>query len=356
MRVMIAGGGTGGHVYPGIALAREFQRQAAGTEILFVGTEKGLEARLLPREGFRLSTIRIRGLVGKGWVGGLLALLRLPIACWDAARLLSRFKPDLVIGSGGYASGPVILMAWLKRRKRVILETNLMPGLTNRFLAPLADLVVLAWEGSKAYLSGRQIRLLGSPIRRELLKAPPVSSPKKTIVLLGGSQGAHALNIAMLEAVDHFGFFKDEIEIIHQTGLEDYERVREAYGQKGIRARVEPFIQDMATVYQQATVLISRAGATTLAEITACGKPSILIPFPHAAGGHQELNARALEAAEAALVIRQEDLSGPFLAQLILDLLMDTERLERMSKASRQLGRRDAAEKIVEACLELVRR
>lgn len=357
MRVMIAGGGTGGHVYPGIALAREFQRQAAGTEILFVGTEKGLEARVLPREGFQLGTIRVRGLVGKGWVGGLLALLRLPIACWDAARLISRFKPDLVIGSGGYASGPVILMAWLMRRKRVILETNLIPGLTNRFLAPLADLVVLAWEGSKTYISGRQIRVFGSPIRRELVTAGSASpsNAKKTIVLLGGSQGAHALNIAMLGAVDHFGFFKDEIEIIHQTGSEDCETVREAYAQKGVQARVEPFIRDMGAVYQRATVLISRAGATTVAEITACGKPSILIPFPHAAGGHQELNARALEAAGAALVIRQEDLSGPFLAQLILDLLMDPERLERMSKASRQLGRPDAAEKIVEACLELAK-
>jgi len=358
MRVMIAGGGTGGHIYPGIALAREFQRQATGTEILFVGTEKGLEARLLPREGFQLGTIRVRGLIGKGWVRGFFALLQLPVACWDAARLLSRFKPDLVIGSGGYASGPVILMAWLMRRKRVILETNLMPGLTNRLLVPLADLVVLAWQGSKAYLSGRQSRLFGSPIRRELItagSAAPPSKAKKAIVVLGGSQGAHALNIAMLEAVDHFGFFKDEIEIIHQTGQEDYETVRTAYTQRGIQARVEPFIQDMGAVYQQATVLISRAGATTVAEITACGKPAILIPFPYAAGGHQELNARALEEVGAALVIRQEDLSGPFLAQLVLDLLMDLERLERMSKASRQLGRPDAAEKIVEACLELVK-
>jgi UDP-N-acetylglucosamine--N-acetylmuramyl-(pentapeptide) pyrophosphoryl-undecaprenol N-acetylglucosamine transferase len=355
MRVMIAGGGTGGHVYPGIALAREFQRQASGTEILFVGTEKGLEARLLPREGFRLDTIRVRGLVGKGWMGGLLALLRLPLAFWDAARLLLSFGPDLVIGSGGYASGPVILTAWVMRKRIVILETNLAPGLTNRFLAPLADLVALAWEGSKTYLDGRKIRLFGCPIRRELITAASPLSPssRKTIVLLGGSQGAHALNGAMLVAVDHFGFFKDEIEIIHQTGREDFEGVREAYAKRGVRARVEPFIQDMKEVYQQATLLISRAGATTLAEITACGKPAILIPFPYAAGGHQEQNARALETAGAALVIRQDDLSGPFLAQLILDLLMDPIRLERMSKASRQLGRPDAAEKIVETCLEL---
>jgi UDP-N-acetylglucosamine--N-acetylmuramyl-(pentapeptide) pyrophosphoryl-undecaprenol N-acetylglucosamine transferase len=357
MRVMIAGGGTGGHVYPGIALAREFQRQTIGTEILFVGTEKGLEARVLPREGFQLGTIRVRGLIGKGWARGLSTLLRIPISCWDAARMISRFKPDLIIGSGGYASGPVILMAWLMRKKRVILEINLMPGFTNRFLSPLSDLVVVAWEGSKAYLSGKRIRLLGSPVRRELIAAgsgPPSNTTKKTVVLLGGSQGAHALNIAMLEAIDHFGFFTDEIEIIHQTGREDYDSVREAYAKKGIRARVELFIEDMGAVYRQATVLISRAGATTVAEITACGKPSILIPFPHAAGGHQELNARALEAEGAALMVLQEDLSGPLLAQLIIDLLRDTEKLERMSQASRRIGRPDAAEKIVEACLELV--
>jgi len=357
MRVMLAGGGTGGHVYPGIALAREFQRQASATEILFVGTEKGLESRLLPREGFRLGTVRVRGLIGKGWASGILTLLRLPVACWDAARLLLSFKPDLIVGSGGYASGPVILMAWMMRRKIVLLETNLVPGLTNRCLAPLADLIALAWEGSKVHLSGKAIRLFGCPIRRELIaEGLSSSSPSgKTLLLLGGSQGAHAMNSAMLEAVDHFGLFKDEIKIIHQTGPRDYESVREAYTKKGVQARVEPFIEDMRTVYQQATLVISRAGATTLAEITACGKPAILIPFPHAAGGHQEQNARALEAVEAVLVIRQDDLSGPFLAQLILDLLMDPVRLERMGKASRQLGRPDAAEKIVDACLELVR-
>jgi UDP-N-acetylglucosamine--N-acetylmuramyl-(pentapeptide) pyrophosphoryl-undecaprenol N-acetylglucosamine transferase len=360
MRVMIAGGGTGGHVYPGIALAREFQRQTAGTEILFVGTDRGLEARVIPREGFQLSTIRVRGLIGKGWLRGLSTLLRIPVSCWDAARIISRFKPDLIIGSGGYASGPVILMAWLMRKKRVILEINLVPGFTNRFLAPLADLVVVAWEGSKAYLSGKRIRLLGSPVRRELIAAgsasPSNTNTKKTIVLLGGSQGAHALNIAMLEAVDHFGFFTDEIEIIHQTGREDFDFVREAYAKKGIRARVEPFIEDMGAVYRQATVLISRAGATTVAEITACGKPSILVPFPHAAGGHQELNARALGAEGAALVVLQENLSGPILARMIIELLRDTERFDRMSGASRRLGRPDAAEKIVEACLELERK
>jgi UDP-N-acetylglucosamine--N-acetylmuramyl-(pentapeptide) pyrophosphoryl-undecaprenol N-acetylglucosamine transferase len=357
MRVMIAGGGTGGHVYPGIALAREFQRRTAATEILFVGTERGLEAQVLPREGFKLSTIRVRGLIGKGWSGGLSTLFRIPISCWDAWRIISRFKPDLVVGSGGYASGPVILMAWLMRKKSVILEINLMPGFTNRLLAPLADLVIVAWEGSKAYLSGKQIRLLGSPVRRELIEegtaAPSKANTKKTIVLLGGSQGAHAMNFAMLEAVDHLGSLKEEIEIIHQTGREDYETVRAVYAKKGVQARVEPFIQDMGSVYRQAAVLISRAGATTVAEITACGKPSILVPFPHA-GGHQELNARVLEEAGAALMVRQENLSGPGLARLFQELLSDAEKLERMGSASRRLGRPDAAEKIVEACLELV--
>jgi UDP-N-acetylglucosamine--N-acetylmuramyl-(pentapeptide) pyrophosphoryl-undecaprenol N-acetylglucosamine transferase len=172
-------------------------------------------------------------------------------------------------------------------------------------------------------------------------------------VLLGGSQGAHVLNAAMLEAADHLGSLKDEIDIIHQTGREDYEIIRDGYVKKGIQARVEPFIQDMGSVYRQATLLISRAGATTLAEITACGKPSILVPFPHA-GGHQELNARELESAGAAVMIRQESLSGRILAQLVMELLRNNEKLERMVNASRRLGRPDAAEKIVEACLELM--
>ncbi len=356
MRVMIAGGGTGGHVYPGIALAREFKRRAAGTEILFVGTEKGLEARAVPREGFELGTIRVRGLVGKGRLAGLWTLLKIPMSCWDAGRLISRFKPDLVIGSGGYASGPVLLMAWLMRKKRVILEINLSPGLTNRLLAPLSDLIIIAWEGSKAFLSGKRIRLLGSPVRRDLISAGTAVSldkKKKTIVLLGGSQGAHALNAAMLEAVEHLGPLKEEIEIVHQTGQQDYEAVREAYAKKRIRVEVQSFILDMGAVYGQATLLISRAGATTVAEITACGKPSILVPFPHAAGGHQDLNARVLEEAGAAVVIRQDELSGPILAQRINELFGDGERLGRMGDASRRLGRPDAAEKIVDACLEL---
>lgn len=352
MRVIIAGGGTGGHLYPGIALAWELLRMRPGSEVLFVGTERGLEARVIPREGFALATIRVRGLVGRGVIRATASLARLPLGLADAWSIVKRFRPDLIVGVGGYAAGPTVLAGRLARRPVALLEQNVLPGLTNRLLAPWADLIVAAFDESRAVFRGR-VEVLGNPIRRAVVEAGRVPLPKDGgLLVFGGSQGAASINRAMVAGLVALKAVSG-LHIVHQTGSSDHEAVRAAYTASGLAARVEPYLDDMGSAYAGAALVVARAGATSVAEITACGRPSIVIPYPHAAHGHQERNARALVRAGAAEMILDRDLSGDALGTAIARLLADRGRLERMAAASRAIGRPDAAERVAAACVAL---
>jgi UDP-N-acetylglucosamine--N-acetylmuramyl-(pentapeptide) pyrophosphoryl-undecaprenol N-acetylglucosamine transferase len=355
MRIVIAGGGTGGHLYPGLALAHEFMRLRPGSSVLFVGTERGLEARVVPREGFELATIRVRGIVGRGVWRAVATLVRLPVALAQAWAVLRRFRPDLVVGVGGYAAGPTIVAARLTRRAVVLLEQNVLPGLTTRLLAPLADVVVAAFEDSRAACRG-QVEVLGNPVRRAVVAAGRTALPDAPALLVfGGSQGAVAINRAVTGALGRLAAIRG-LSIVHQTGPTDHATTQRAYAAAGVTAKVEPYLDDMGAAYASAALVVSRAGATTVAELTACGRPAVLIPYPHAAHGHQERNARALEAAGAAQVILERDLSGERLGEVVAELLGDRPRLARMAEASRALGRPDAGEEIARRCLALVER
>ena len=361
LNVVIAAGGTGGHVYPAVALAREFLRLDSETRVLFVGTTRGVEASVLTHEGFPRAVISAFPLMGVGFGGVLHALVSLPVGLWQSMRILRAQRADVVIGIGGYASPAVVVAAFLLGIPRVLLEPNAYPGMANRVLGPLASRVFLAFESAAGAFALSNVRVVGSPIRREFLEPwgdafgnggdrPPV------LLIFGGSQGARAINQAMIEAVPHLMELRDRVEIIHQTGETDRARVDAAYQGAGFRAQVVPFLFDMPQRLRSATLVVARAGAMTLAELTVSGKAAILIPLPHAIHDHQTRNARVLESVGAALVVPQAELSGERLAGVIDTVLRDPERLRLMGEASRSLGRSDSGETIVQECLALLGR
>lgn len=356
MKIIIAGGGTGGHLYPGIALAREFQRQDGKTEVLFVGTAEGIEAKVLPRENLPLRIIPVKGLMGKGWRRRLASFFFLPESLWESAKILREFRPDLVIGMGGYVSGPLLIASGMMGLKRVIIEPNRVPGFTNRALARCVHAVVVAFDESRQYLKGRHVRVLGTPVRTGIsqrTKDAPLPG-RQTLLILGGSQGAHSINRALIEALDHLRDRRDALVVVHQTGERDFRWVKEAYEEKGFSGRIEPYLFEIAPAYQAADLIISRAGAAAVAEITAAGKPAILIPYPYATHGHQQWNAESLARAGAAVVIANGDLKGEFLARTIMGLLGEPGRLREMAEKSRGMGRPEAARLIVQLCKDLV--
>lgn len=374
MTIVIAAGGTGGHLYPGVSLAREFLRQAPGSAVLFVGTERGIEARVLAHEGFDLAMITAKPVMGRGILGALAGLLALPRALRQALRLLRTHRADLVIGIGGYTSPPVLAAAGLLGVPRVLMEPNAYPGVANRVLGPLADRVFLAYEAAKGSFNPRRTRVVGTPVRRafyeegEGREEHPLPSAeqrvpgqgqavegRQTLLVFGGSQGAHAINTAVVEALAGLRELGDDLTVLHQTGEADYGVVRQAYEAAGVRADVRPFLFDMPGALRSADLVVCRAGAVTLAELAVCGKPAILIPLPHAIHHHQERNARVVEAAGAAVLLRQQDLTGTALARTIRTLLNDRARLHAMGERSRALGRPDSAEVIVRECLQLVK-
>ncbi|MBI1821082.1 MAG: undecaprenyldiphospho-muramoylpentapeptide beta-N-acetylglucosaminyltransferase [Nitrospirae bacterium] len=355
MKIVIAGGGTGGHLYPGIALAKAFQNYFKGVQILFIGTEKGIESRVLPGEGFTLKTIEVEGWIGKNRMTLLKTLIRFPKSLGQSYRLLKAFRPNLVIGVGGYASGPVLLVAAFLKIKRIILEQNVIPGLTNKILGHWVHQVFGSFEGSKAYFPRKKFFFSGNPVRKEIINIRAgKESGELTLLVFGGSQGAHAINQAVVDALDILK--KDprlSIQWIHQTGPKDFQWVKEQYEAKKISARVEPFIFNMAQAYETSDLVICRAGATTLAELTACGKPAILIPFPFAAHRHQEKNAYFFKKMGAAEVIDQADLDGRLLAKKIEGIFLTPNQMNLMAEKAAALGKKDAAEAIIDRCLQL---
>ncbi|WP_408889524.1 undecaprenyldiphospho-muramoylpentapeptide beta-N-acetylglucosaminyltransferase [Myxococcus faecalis] len=357
MKVLIAGGGTGGHLFPGIALAEEVVTRHHANEVVFVGTERGLEARVVPREGYPLELVKVQGLKGKGFFSLLKALIALPLAFIESFRILARQKPDVVVGVGGYASGPVVLAAWLMGIPTAIQEQNALPGLTNKVLGKVVRVVFIAFEEARQFFPEKKVQLIGNPIRRKLMDnylRSHVAHEHFSVLVFGGSLGARGLNQRMLEALDSLGDLKGELRFVHQTGKNDLETVRKGYQDKGFDAEVVEFIDDMSSAYAKADLVICRAGATTLAELTVCKKASILVPFPHATDDHQTVNARALVDAGAALMFQESELTGAKLAETLRALKAHPERLKGMEKKAALLGRPEAAKELADVCVDLM--
>jgi UDP-N-acetylglucosamine--N-acetylmuramyl-(pentapeptide) pyrophosphoryl-undecaprenol N-acetylglucosamine transferase len=359
LRIVIAGGGTGGHLYPGIAVARELVSRRPDTQVSFVGTARGIEARVLPREGFELDVIRSGGLKGKSVLDSLRGAWLVPLGLLDASRILSVRRPDLVIGVGGYSSGPVVLMAAARRIPTMVLEQNAVPGLTNRLLARLVDAAAVTFESTRPFFGARAF-VSGNPVRPEFFEmgyseqvVTGESTADLNLLVFGGSQGAHAINLSMCDAAPLLAARLSSIQLVHQTGERDLDGVRAAYRLAGLNAEVEPFLYDMGRRLNTADLVVCRAGATTLAEMTAAGKPSILIPLPTATDDHQRKNAETLGMAGAADVILQSEATGEELANRIIALAADRDRRDRMARAARALARPDAARVIVDRAMTL---
>jgi UDP-N-acetylglucosamine--N-acetylmuramyl-(pentapeptide) pyrophosphoryl-undecaprenol N-acetylglucosamine transferase len=353
MRVILAGGGTGGHLFPGLAVAREFQRRDGRNEILFVGTEQGIEFRILPKEGFKLETLTVKGMKGRGLRGLIDALTGVPSSVLRSLRIIRAFRPDCIIGLGGYASGPLLLAGKLKGIRCAIMEQNLRPGFTNKFLARWVDRVFTAYSESAGHFSGARVVETGNPVRWQ--KLPQVQkSAKFSLLVFGGSAGARRINFAFVDALKRLVELAGAMRVTHQTGQADYTAIKNAYAALPFEAEVTPFIDKMDEVYAKADLVVCRAGATTVAEITAFGKAAILVPYPYAIYDHQRGNARALQDRGAADMILDQDLTGEVLAARIRAYFSDRERLARMAGAARALGRPEAAARIVEESYGLV--
>jgi UDP-N-acetylglucosamine--N-acetylmuramyl-(pentapeptide) pyrophosphoryl-undecaprenol N-acetylglucosamine transferase len=354
MRVLLAGGGTGGHLFPGLAVAREFQRREPQSEILFVGTAQGIEFRVLPKEKFKLETLTVRGIKGRGLRGWLDAAWGVPASLLRSWTILKNFRPDCVIGLGGYASGPVLLAAKLAGMRCAIMEQNLRPGFTNKLLGRLVERVFTSYRQSGEFFPGARVVETGNPVRWQTL--PPVVKPKKFLLLVfGGSGGARRINYAVVEALKDLLDLKDEIVVTHQTGALDFAAMQEVYAVLPFEAQVTPFIDAMDEAYARADLVICRSGATTVAELTAFGKAAILVPYPFAIYDHQRGNARALQEQGAAEMILDQELNGKVLAEKIRGYFADRSRLARMAAAARAAGRPEAAARIVDECYALVR-
>jgi UDP-N-acetylglucosamine--N-acetylmuramyl-(pentapeptide) pyrophosphoryl-undecaprenol N-acetylglucosamine transferase len=357
-RLVIAAGGTGGHLYPGIAVARRFLARYPNTEILFVGHAGGLEERLLVHEGFRCATVTVQALQGRSKWAQICALGALGVGTIQALRLLQRLRPHLIIGAGGYVMGPVVLAAALRRTPRVLMEQNLLPGLTVRSLARYAHCVFTSFPDSAASLSGRRVIYTGTPVRDEICQLstlePRPAEGGLHLLVFGGSQGAHHLNQAMMQAAPWLAAQQSRVRLVHQTGEADCTTVTQAYAQAGLQAEVRPFLHDMAARYRWADLVLCRAGASTLAELTTCGKPAILVPYPYAADDHQRHNALAMQRQGAAQVILDAELTGTRLAEVLEPLLNKPELLYQQATHSRALGRPEAADAIVTACVQLL--
>ena len=355
MRVLIAGGGTGGHVFPGLAIAEEFQERDRDVRILFVGTRKGQESQIIPREGFPIEFITAEGLMGRGLVNGFIAMVKLGAGILKSLKIVRAFRADLAIGVGGYASFPLIVAARLLRVKSIIQEQNTIPGITNRILGKWVDKVFIAFDQARSYFPAGKCVMSGNPVRKRLReRGPGHKGAKFTILVIGGSRGAHELNQAMIEALDYLHEMRGSLKVIHQTGEKDYPDISAAYQKKGVEAEVYPFISEMERVYASAHLVICRSGALTLAELMMFHKASILIPYPFAANRHQELNARELVSKKAARMIMSSDLNGQLLAREIIDLFQHPAAIEEMEKKAAELSRPDAAKEIVDVCYQMV--
>src|SRR5271157_408696 len=356
MRAILAGGGTGGHVIPALAIANELKK-SYGAEVLFIGTARGIENRLVPAAGYPLQLVRVGALKNVSLMTRLKTAFDLPRAVWDAGRMLNEFAPDVVIGVGGYASGPAMLAAVVKHIPTLAFEPNVVPGFANRAVAKFVSAAAVHFEETAKYF--RHAEVTGVPVRQAFFEIPVQIDKKRggtpTLLVFGGSQGAHAINEAMMRCLRVLQREAPGIHILHQTGERDYndalaayQSLKDAAGEAAPRLTFEvfKFIEDMPAAFARADLLVCRSGASTVAEITAAGRPAIFVPFPRAADDHQRINAEALARHGAAVVVEESKLEGVWLAETIAALLPDASRLQRMSRAARELAHPNAARDI----------
>ena len=348
MKAIIAGGGTGGHLMPGIAVARELLRRDPKARVLFVGAEQGIEARVVPDEGFELVTLPIGGLKRVGWSRQLRNVIAMGAALIRSLSLLRRFEPDVVVGLGGYASFPAVGAAILRGVPRVVMEQNVLPGLANRVLGRRANFVAVPDAQAAQYFPGRAV-VTGNPVRREFNAiGPKAHQPPFTVLVTGGSQGAESINGAVIEALSLLSGWKEKLRFVHQTGRRQVDEVRTAYEKAGVKAQVSSFFEDFEKLYAAADLIVCRAGNTTVAEVQASGRAAILIPLPFAADDHQRRNARAMADRSAGVMIDPDNLTGERLAREIVQLLEDPDRLREIETNARGMAVPDAEARVVD--------
>jgi UDP-N-acetylglucosamine--N-acetylmuramyl-(pentapeptide) pyrophosphoryl-undecaprenol N-acetylglucosamine transferase len=352
MRAILAGGGTGGHVIPALAIAQELQKQY-GAEVLFIGTARGIENRLVPSAGFPLRLVEVGALNRVSLATRLKTLFDLPSAVWESRRILSEFRADVVIGVGGYASGPAMLAAVLSRISTLAFEPNVVPGFANRVIGRAVSAAAVHFPETARYF--RNPEVTGVPVRQAFFEiaGKSVNNPKPTLLVFGGSQGAHAINQVLIDSVDALRARVPEIHVVHQTGERDYNDAQAAYARLGGSVEVHRFIDDMPAFFARADLLACRSGASTVAEITAAGKPAVFVPFPRAADDHQKRNAEALERAGAAVMLEEASLDRENLVETVGSLLGDKARLEQMGEAAHKLSHPNAARDIAAMVVRL---
>jgi UDP-N-acetylglucosamine--N-acetylmuramyl-(pentapeptide) pyrophosphoryl-undecaprenol N-acetylglucosamine transferase len=355
-KIIIAGGGTGGHLFPAVSIAQQFRSDNLSDRILFVGTGKPIEISVTKNYGFDFQKISAEGIKGRGLADKLKAVLAIGKGVLQSKSIIQSFQPDLVIGMGSYSAAPMVLAAWLKKIPIALCEQNIMPGIANRVLSKFADRIFISFEKTTDGLPEKKTRFTGNPVRGEILQ---VQRNKKregepfTILVLGGSQGAHSINMAMVESLEKLNKF-EKLSFIHQTGEADENTVRAAYEINECTSEVRSFFTDMARIYEKVDLVVCRAGATTVAELSCLGIPAIFIPFPHAADNHQFLNAKSLCEAKASEMLLEEKLTGELLAERIIRLVENPGLLEQMAARTKSLGRPDAALEVVKSCRRLI--
>ena len=354
-RVIITGGGTGGHLFPGIALANGLQKEISDCRIMFIGTRRQLDREALADYDFQLKSIACMGLKGKGMLSRLKSLFLLPGALLEAGRIILQCKPDFVFGVGGYVTGPVLLAAKLLGVATYIHEQNSVPGLANRMISRFVDKVFVSIPGDYCFAPAKTV-VTGNPVRQEIIDAAEIekkfNKERLTILVLGGSLGAHRINLLMVEAMEKIRSIPGlSVQVIHQTGRTDEERVRAGYAALGISAEVAAFFQDMASLYTRADMVVARAGATTLAELSVMGLGALLIPYPHAADDHQAKNAQYYVNGGGCIMFREAALDGEQLADALIEVLLSPERMQRMAANMKKMGRPEATQLILDHCL-----
>lgn len=369
MKAIVTGGGTGGHIYPAVSIAKEIKRRYQDAEIIFVGTEKGLESKIVPQEGFVLKTIKVRGFERRLTMKNALAIKEAAFSLGAVKKIIKEFKPDIVIGTGGYVCGTVMLTAALMGIPTMIHESNAFAGMTNKLLARFMDVVALNFEeAAKYFKSSRKLVITGNPIRKDMLHITKQQGLSELslleniplIFVTGGSRGARSINQNVLELADYCAR-TGKLQLLHMTGDTQYNAVLQSYKQRNIPIdskyiKIVPYLHNMPYALAAADLLICRCGAMTLSELTALGKPSVLIPFPHSADNHQEYNARAMENKGAALLMLEKELTPEKLSHTVIQLMEDKERLEAMRQNSRKLGVCNADEKIGDLIAELLKK
>ncbi len=359
IRVMIAGGGTGGHLFPGVAVAQAIQKAAPDAKIVFVGTKRGIEARVIPELGYELRTVTVGGLKRMGLWRTFINLMKLPLSILQSLWFVLSFRPHIAIGVGGYASGPAMLAAWMLMRPSMILEQNSVPGRTNRILSKFVRKIVINFERAAGFFPAKKIARLGNPVRLQMTEKLEsanrdiASDERLHIFITGGSQGAQAINKAVTGALEHISDLKDKLEFFHQTGEAQREEIAQAYAKAGFKAEVKAFIDEVWNVYDWSDFVICRAGATTCSELGVVGRAALFIPLPTAADNHQTHNAGELEAAGAAWVVTQKELSPEKLAHFIRERLENKDELKFMGAKAQAWGKPSSAHDVADLSFEL---